>query len=582
MDRTVFDAVYPAVSAAGSDAVIDALRGVVGKHHVLTDEGKTRRFRIGYRCGGGPVLAVVRPGSLVEQWHALRICVEAGLIVLFQAANTGLTGGSTPDGDAYDRSIILFNTMRMRSLHLINEGRQVVCLPGATLDQLEKALEPLDREPHSVIGSSCIGASVFGGVCNNSGGALVQRGPAFTQLTLYAKIDADGHLGLVNHLGIRLTGSAEDILARIDRWEVSPDDIERDDTRWASDREYTSHVRAINEDTPARFNADPRRLYEASGCAGKVALFAVRLDTFPAKKRTKVFYIGTNAPEEFTQIRRTILGSFNNLPIAAQYLHRDAFNLAEEYGKDMFLLIDAVGTARLPSIAALKSRFDGPAERAAFLPRFFSDRVLQRLSRFFRQHLPPRMLEYRNRFEHHLMLKVADDGIEEARTFLSGFFTKASGAYFECTDEEAAKAFLHRFVTAGAAIRYRAVHTRDVEDIVALDIALRRNEHTWQETLPPEINERVISKIYYGHFLCHVFHQDYILKKGEDCVEFEHRIWSLLDQRGAEYPAEHNVGHLYRAKPALEQFYRNLDPCNAFNPGIGQTTKCRNWRVPNE
>jgi D-lactate dehydrogenase len=192
------------------------------------------------------------------------------------------------------------------------------------------------------------------------------------------------------------------------------------------------------------------------------------------------------------------------------------------------------------------------------------------------------MLEYRNRFEHHLMLKVADEGIEEARTFLSGFFTKASGTYFECTDEEAAKAFLHRFVTAGAAIRYRAVHTRDVEDIVALDIALRRNEHTWQETLPPEINERVISKIYYGHFLCHVFHQDYILKKGEDCVEFEHRIWSLLDQRGAEYPAEHNVGHLYRAKPALEQFYRNLDPCNAFNPGIGQTTKCRNWRVPNE
>ncbi len=34
--------------------------------------------------------------------------------------------------------------------------------------------------------------------------------------------------------------------------------------------------------TPARFNADPRRLRESAGCAGKLAVFAVRLDTFAA------------------------------------------------------------------------------------------------------------------------------------------------------------------------------------------------------------------------------------------------------------------------------------------------------------
>ena len=32
----------------------------------------------------------------------------------------------------------------------------------------------------------------------------------------------------------------------------------------------------------------------------------------------------------------------------------------------------------------------------------------------------------------------------------------------------------------------------------------------------------------------------------------------------------HNVGHVYRAKPPLTAFYRSLDPCNRFNPGIGQ------------
>jgi D-lactate dehydrogenase (quinone) len=54
-------------------------------------------------------------------------------------------------------------------------------------------------------------------------------------------------------------------------------------------------------------------------------------------------------------------------------------------------------------------------------------------------------------------------------------------------------------------------------------------------------------------------------------------MWALLDRRGAEYPAEHNVGHLYAAKPAMARFYRELDPCNQLNPGIGQTSKHRHW-----
>jgi D-lactate dehydrogenase len=72
------------------------------------------------------------------------------------------------------------------------------------LFHLEKALDKIGRAPHSVIGSSCIGASVFGGVCNNSGGALIHRGPAFTQLALFARLDEAGDLYLVNHLGIAL------------------------------------------------------------------------------------------------------------------------------------------------------------------------------------------------------------------------------------------------------------------------------------------------------------------------------------------------------------------------------------------
>ncbi|CAJ0999168.1 Quinone-dependent D-lactate dehydrogenase [Sodalis praecaptivus] len=160
--------------------LIRRLTSLVGAGHVLTGEGETRRYRTGFRFGSGNALAVVRPGSLVEQWRVLKACVKAGAIVIAQAANTGLTGGSTPDGDAYDRDIVILSTTRMQKILLINNGQQVICLPGATVDRLERQLAPLGREPHSVIGSSCIGASVFGGVCNNSGGSLVQRGPAYT------------------------------------------------------------------------------------------------------------------------------------------------------------------------------------------------------------------------------------------------------------------------------------------------------------------------------------------------------------------------------------------------------------------
>jgi D-lactate dehydrogenase len=199
-------------------------------------------------------------------------------------------------------------------------------------------------------------------------------------------------------------------------------------------------------------------------------------------------------------------------------------------------------------------------------------------TKVFPKYLPKRLYDCRNRFEHHLMLKMADDGIEEARSYLSSIFPTAHGACFECTPKEGEKAFLLRFAAAGAAIRYRAIHRRDVSDIVALDVALPRNERNWFERLPDSITSKLVHKLYYGHFFCHVFHQDYVVKKGFDPMEVEHEMWRILDQRRAEYPAEHDVGHLYYAKPSLVNHYRSLDPSNSFNPGIGHTSKLAHWQ----
>lgn len=136
---------------------LDKLTKIVGKSHVLIDEQDTRHYRQGMRFGEGKVLAVVCPGTLLEQWQALQTIIEADCVVIMQAANTGLTG------------------------------------------------------------SSCIGASVLGGVCNNSGGALVRRGPAYTEMALYARVNESGELELINHLGIDLGNTAEEILTRLQK-----------------------------------------------------------------------------------------------------------------------------------------------------------------------------------------------------------------------------------------------------------------------------------------------------------------------------------------------------------------------------
>jgi D-lactate dehydrogenase len=203
---------------------------------------------------------------------------------------------------------------------------------------------------------------------------------------------------------------------------------------------------------------------------------------------------------------------------------------------------------------------------------------MQVISHLFPSHLPQRMKAYRDKYEHHLMLKMEGDGIGDARSFLQSIFPSQPGDFFECTKAEGDAAFLHRFAAAGAAIRYRTIHRREVEDIVALDVSLRRNDRDWVENLPDDVTKPIIHKLYYGHFFCHVFHQDYIVGKGHDTVGLEHRMWTLLDARGAQYPAEHNVGHLYDAKPDLVSHYKSLDPCNCFNPGIGRVSKYAHWQ----
>ena len=557
--------------------IVNKLKLITRDKYVITSKWGKEPFSKGWRYGEGETLAVVKPGTLLELWEVLQVCVDSNVIVIMQAANTGLTGGSTPFGKDYDRSIVIINTLRIKSIQVIGNGKQIIALPGSSLYDLENKLKPLGKEPHSVIGSTSIGASIVGGVCNNSGGSLVHRGPAYTEYALYAKVNKEGKLELVNELDINLGSNPEEILFNLENKNYNNSDILKS-KKLASDDKYSEIVRGVDQSTPARFNADKRLLHSASGSAGKIAVFALRLDTYEAPKKSKVFYVGSNNQDDFWKIRKDILINFNELPRLGDYMHRDCYDAAKKYSKDTFVVIERLGTNFLPSLFEFKRIVDIIAEKVKFLPEKFSDKLMQFLSNFWPNHLPKKMELFRDKYEHHWIIEMTNDGINEAEVYFKDFFKDKKGDFFICNSHEGKKAMLHRYVSASAIGRYQALNKNNIGEMMSLDIAFPRNEKNWLEILPKEINDKLELKFYYGHLFCHVFHHNYILKKGVDAKKLKQELLEIYDRRGAQYPAEHNVGHEYKAMPVLTEFYKKLDPTNFFNPGIGQTSKLKNWK----
>ena len=560
-----------------NEATIEALKSIVGRRHVLTSARATAPYAKGNRFGGGNVLAVLRPGNLVDMWRALQVCVEKNLIVIPQAANTGLTGGSGPGDQDYDRDIVIISTLRIDQIFLINDAQEAVSLAGATLYKLEDLLAAHNREPHSVIGSSSIGASVIGGIANNSGGSQIRKGPAHAEQAIFARVNEDGVLELVNHLGISLGTDPAHILDKLQRGDWSPADVTPppEDTL---ETPYADHLREI-VDTPARYNADPTFLHEASGSAGKLMVFAVRTRTFAKVVGATTFYIGTNKPSALETLRRDMLAADAPLPVSAEYMGRSSFDLAEKYGKDTFVAVKYAGSKQQVRLFALKNWANGVFAKLPFFGETVADSIAQGAFGLLPEQLPKRMREFRDRFEHHLILVVGGAEVDSTRDYLTTFFADPAhdGDFFMASDEEAQAAILNRFGAASAATRFYNLNRDDVSAMITFDVALRRNDDDWLEVLPQDIKDQLALSSYYGHFFCHVMHQDHVAKKGVDPVALKHRMMKLLEDRGAKIPAEHNYGRIYPVPESMVEHFKELDPTNTFNAGVGMTSAKKNW-----
>ncbi|MFC5499151.1 FAD-binding oxidoreductase [Caenimonas terrae] len=152
--------------------LIETLRGAVGAANVLT-EGDLSAWEQDWRKRErGKALAVVRPGSTAEVAAVVKACAAAGAAIVAQGGNTGLVGGSTPDGSGTQ---VLMSLQRMNKVRGIDAANLTMTVEaGCVLQTLQETAErqgllfPLSLAAE---GSCTIG----GNLGTNAGGTQVVR-----------------------------------------------------------------------------------------------------------------------------------------------------------------------------------------------------------------------------------------------------------------------------------------------------------------------------------------------------------------------------------------------------------------------
>ncbi|HEY4069808.1 MAG TPA: FAD-binding oxidoreductase [Burkholderiaceae bacterium] len=148
------------------------LRAIVGAAHVL-DSGDLAAYEADWRKRfRGRACAVVRPGSTAEVAAVVRVCAAHRIPIVPQGGNTGLVGGSVPDGSGTQLLLSLTRMNRVRQIDAANLAMTVDA--GCVLQQLQEAaaaqglLLPLSLAAE---GSCTIG----GNLGTNAGGTGVLR-----------------------------------------------------------------------------------------------------------------------------------------------------------------------------------------------------------------------------------------------------------------------------------------------------------------------------------------------------------------------------------------------------------------------
>ena len=153
--------------------VIERLKDAVGRAGVLDDPADMAPYCKSFRDGWeGRVPLVLRPASTAEVASVVRICAEAGVGIVPQGGNTGLTGGSQPHADMSEVIVSTSRLNRIRATDTVNDTITVEA--GVVLKEIQNAADRADRLFPLSLGAegSC---QIGGNISTNAGGVNVLR-----------------------------------------------------------------------------------------------------------------------------------------------------------------------------------------------------------------------------------------------------------------------------------------------------------------------------------------------------------------------------------------------------------------------
>ncbi|HXY77129.1 MAG TPA: FAD-binding oxidoreductase [Steroidobacteraceae bacterium] len=185
------------------------LRGILGAHAVLTDDGDCAPFlgdlRGLYR---GRALAVVLPQSVAEVASVLAFCHSERIGVVPHGGNTGYCGGATPDESGTQLVLALKRLNRIRQIDTVNDS--LLAEAGCILADVQRAADEVERCFPLSLGSegSC---QIGGNLSTNAGGTNVVRYGMMRDLVLGLEVVlADGRV-LENLGALRKDNTGYDI-----------------------------------------------------------------------------------------------------------------------------------------------------------------------------------------------------------------------------------------------------------------------------------------------------------------------------------------------------------------------------------
>jgi FAD/FMN-containing dehydrogenase len=180
-------------STAVRGRILAPIRAAVGERGVIDDPAAMQPMLVSWRDGWvGSAAAVVQPATTAEVQAVVRICAEAGVPIVVQGGNTGVTGGGQPRETGDEVLISMRRLNRIRSVDVENDT--MVVEAGCVLADIQAAARQHDRLFPLSLGAegSC---TIGGNIATNAGGINALRYGSMRELVVGLEVVmADGRL----------------------------------------------------------------------------------------------------------------------------------------------------------------------------------------------------------------------------------------------------------------------------------------------------------------------------------------------------------------------------------------------------